>query len=135
VKIALAASIASLLLAGGCQAAAGLSDQPGEVVGQRDGETRLRLGQTLIIALPSNASTGYQWTVSGADGGVLVPSTPFGERVTEPHAPGMVGVGGVSRWRFTATRSGVATLRFDYRRPWEGDMPPAQTAVFQIAVH
>jgi inhibitor of cysteine peptidase len=137
-KTALAASLVSLLLLSGCQAAseAGNTPEPlsGEVVGVRDGQTLVRVGQSLAIGLPSNATTGYQWQVSGVEGSVLTPGTPFGEEVTDAHQPGLVGVGGVTHWRLTAARPGSVTLTFTYRRAWERDIPPAETATYKIVV-
>lgn len=105
-----------------------------EVQGIRDGRTSLAVGQTLTIALPSNATTGYRWQVEGLDADVLAPGTPFGDEITDPHAPGMVGVGGHSVWTFRAVRAGETTLTFTYSRSWERDTPPAETATYTITV-
>lgn len=131
------ASVALLLLAA-CAPAPGpgapVAQAGGEVVGMRDGETTLSVGQTLTISLRSNATTGYQWTVSDLDEAILTPATPFGQELVDDHAPGMVGVGGATRWRFTAARPGTVTLRFGYSRPWLTDAPPAETAIYRIVV-
>ncbi len=130
-------SILSLILLAGCagaDAGTGGAVSLGEVVGVRDGQVELAVGQTLAIALPSNATTGYAWRVSREEAGVLVPGTPFGDEITDPHAPGMVGVGGMTQWRFVAARPGSATLSFAYGRPWERDAPPAETATYRVRV-
>lgn len=131
------ASVALLLLAG-CAAApeagAPVIQAGGEVVGVRDGETALSVGQTLSISLGSNSTTGYQWSVSDFDEAILTPQEPFGQEMVDDHAPGMVGVGGATRWRFTAARPGTVILRFGYSRPWLTDAPPAETAIYRIVV-
>jgi inhibitor of cysteine peptidase len=130
------ATIASLSLLAACAPSAGRQTAPavGDVQAIRDGRTLLRVGQTLLITLPSNATTGYSWTLSGGRIDVLAPGSPFGEEITDPHAAGMVGVGGVTSWRFLAAQPGTATLTFRYGRAWEPDARPAETATYAIAV-
>ncbi|WP_349311341.1 protease inhibitor I42 family protein [Brevundimonas subvibrioides] len=136
-----AASIVSLALLTGCGTAGGEPEEGTDVIptggvveGVQGGETRLRVGQTMTVALGSNSTTGYQWQVSDVEGGVLVPGTPFGEEIVEPHAPGMVGVGGTTHWHYLAARPGAVTLTFTYRRAWERDTPPAQTERYRVVV-
>lgn len=105
-----------------------------DIEGVRNGETVLTVGQTLHIALPSNATTGYQWSVAGVEGSPLTPIEPTGQEATDPHPAGMVGVGGQTHWRFTAERAGSATLTFAYARAWERNTPPAETATYRIVV-
>lgn len=127
-----------LLLLAGCAAAPDpatpVAQAEGEIVGVPDGETTLSVGQTLSISLRSNSTTGYQWKVADFDEAVLTPGTPFGQEMIDDHAPGMVGVGGATRWRFTATRPGTVTLTFGYSRPWITDAPPAETATYRVVV-
>lgn len=134
-------SIASLIVLGACAAPADETPSPasgqaavGEVQGVRDGRTMLAVGQTLVISLPSNATTGYTWTLSGSNIEVLNPGTPFGEEATDPHEPGMVGVGGNTSWRFLAAQPGTVRLSFAYRRAWETNTRPAETATYTIVV-
>jgi inhibitor of cysteine peptidase len=105
-----------------------------DIEGVPDGETVLTVGRTLHIALPSNATTGYQWSVSGVEGSILTPVEPTGQEATDPHPEGMVGVGGQTHWRFKAERAGSATLTFAYARAWERNTPPAETATYRIVV-
>jgi len=130
------ASIASLILLAACTVSAGETTAPaiGEVQAVRDGRTTLAVGQTLLIALPSNASTGYSWSMSGSNIEVLNPASPFGQEVIAPHEPGMVGVGGTTSWRFLAAQPGTVTLTFKYGRSWERDTPPTETATYAIIV-
>lgn len=107
----------------------------GAVEAVRDGVTELRPGQSLRIALPSNSSTGYSWSVGAFDEAVLTRSQPFGQQATDAHPAGMVGVGGQTHWRFVAAAPGETTLTFGYGRPWEKDTAPTETARFTIRVH
>ena len=137
----IAVSFAFLALLTGCNSASGgpegdasVIPTSGDIDGVKGGETQLRVGQTMAVALNSNSTTGYQWQVSDVEGGVLTPGTPFGQEILEPHAPGMVGVGGTTHWRFIAARPGGVTLTFTYRRAWERDTPPAQTETYRVVV-
>jgi inhibitor of cysteine peptidase len=133
-----------LIVAGlaGCQSLqAGLASMAAEagsaegiVVGVRDGETRLRSGQTLAIALPSNGSTGYAWRLAEFDSAILARGEPFGNEVTNAHPVGTVGVPGETRWQFRATARGQTTLVFAYARPWEAGTRPAETARYTVTV-
>ena len=124
--------------AGAPQAAASPSSETvtatSEVAGGRDGRTTLAVGQTLSIRLPSNATTGYRWQVAETYADTLTPGAPFGDEITDPHAPGVVGVGGNTVWMFEAARPGTATLTFAYGRSWEPNAPPAETATYTITV-
>ena len=131
--------IAAALGLSACNAGAGEAPSPpaastGDVAGVRDGRTTLAVGQTLLISLPSNATTGYRWQVSDSYADLLLAGAPFGDEVTDAHAPGMVGVGGNTVWRFRTARPGTATLTFTYGRSWERDTPPAETATYTITV-
>jgi len=134
-----ALAVAAALGLFACYAGSGETPaMPGSVAaearGVRDGTTTLTVGQTLAIALPSNATTGYRWQVADTYGDVLAPGAPFGEEVVDAHAPGVVGVGGATSWRFRAMRPGVVILTFAYGRSWERDTPPAETATYTITV-
>ncbi|MDR6841828.1 protease inhibitor I42 family protein [Pseudoxanthomonas sacheonensis] len=99
---------------------------------QADGETRLRRGQLLAIALDSNASTGYAWEII-EDGRPVLESAPVPASAA-PAVPPMPGAGGISRWRYRAAQTGTATLRLVYRRSWEQGVEPVRTATYRVVV-
>jgi inhibitor of cysteine peptidase len=106
----------------------------GDVTVTASGSAALKVGQTLVITLASNPSTGYSWTVSGApDSGVL---TQDGDITYTPSNPDVVmpGSGGSETVRFTATAAGTTTIVLDYRRPWETDVPPVETVTIDVTV-
>ncbi|WP_426039637.1 protease inhibitor I42 family protein [Brevundimonas sp. DC300-4] len=130
--------IASVLVLAACNAGPGESSSAavaatGDVLGVRDGRTTLAVGQTLLIELPSNSTTGYRWQVAETHDDLLLPGAPFGDEVTDPHSAGMVGVGGATSWRFRTGRPGTTTLTFTYSRSWETNAP-AETATYRITV-
>lgn len=96
----------------------------------------LKVGQLLEIELQGNASTGYQWQVVEDGSPVLKPATPPNLAATsdKPAEPMMVGAPSMSRWWFEAVQPGRTSLRLIYRRAWEKDVPPAQTAEYRVEV-
>ncbi len=91
----------------------------------------VRVGQTFVIGLPSNPSTGYAWRMSGAltqSKLAYLGTTYLGPNTTR------VGAGGTDLYLFTAKQAGTYTLTFSYSRPWEAGVPAAKTATFAVAV-
>ncbi len=87
----------------------------------------IRKGQTLVISLESNPTTGYSWQpVFDAQHLEQV-----GEAEFDPGSD-LVGAGGVETFRFKALEPGTTTLTLNYLRPWEADAPPEE--VFELAI-
>lgn len=82
-------------------------------------------GQTLILSLPSNPTTGYRWVVTDDAAPQLESLGP--EVYSNPKVETLIGADGQSTWRFKAATEGDATLRLAYKRPWESDSPPSQS--------
>ena len=99
-----------------------------------DGRTlTLTMGPELRVRLQANRSTGYGWKIAVGAAPVL---TEEGEPTYKSGATtaGAVGGGGVETWRFRAAQSGRRTLRMEYRRPWEREVPPAAAVTLRIVV-
>lgn len=83
----------------------------------------LNIGDKLVIKLPGNYTTGYQWeVVEGYDDDVI---RQEGKGEYKPEKTDRVGAGGIAVFTFTATGTGRTDLNLEYRRPWEknGDVP------------
>lgn len=93
---------------------------------------QLARGQTLLINLRSNPTSGFRWQVQDAAPGVLRSLGP--EVYSNPEDRGLVGSAGQSSWRFAAAQPGSGRLLLVYRRPWEADVAPAQTFDCQVTV-
>lgn len=93
----------------------------------------LAAGETLLVTLESNPTTGYSWQVSEVDEAVL-------KRKGEPEykqragSEGLVGAGGAETFRFEAAGAGRTTLTLVYARPWEQDVPPVETYSIVVVV-
>jgi inhibitor of cysteine peptidase len=89
------------------------------------------IGQEVVVTLRTNPTTGYSWSSRVSPPEALKPA---GEPEYMPDQPAMTGSGGRMRYRFTMVSGGKATLRFEYRRPWEHDIPPAKTVAYVFSV-
>ncbi|HSJ52886.1 MAG TPA: protease inhibitor I42 family protein [Anaerolineae bacterium] len=83
-------------------------------------------GEVLAIVLPANPTTGYSWQVEADDAYLALLSQEF-----EPAGPA-VGAGGREVFQFRALRPGSTDLRFQYRRPWEGQA--IETRQYQVTI-
>ena len=121
------ARAAQLFLFAGLLALAAVSVAPSpasarEVVAteaQRGKTLRVRPGDRLRVALPSNGTTGFSWTVERMPPHLRL----VGDSVEAPTVtPGLVGAEGRQILMFEAKRAGSGTLRLRYRQPWKGGM-------------
>lgn len=83
------------------------------------------VGDTVIVRLAGNPTTGYQWTVKETDSTRL----PL-EASTYAADSKLVGSGGMYEFRFAARAAGDAALRLVYQRAWE----PAPLETFSVTV-
>lgn len=97
-----------------------------------DNKTReLIPGQSLVVSLPANASTGYQWTMEEWDETIL--SLVSDNYLPQSSDPLLAGQGGTRLWKFKAERAGAVEVVFSYSRPWES-IPPADTMNLNVVV-
>lgn len=93
----------------------------------------LTTGQTLVVTLDSNPSTGYAWQVKAVDSAILQQQ---GEPEYTPgeHPPGSVGGGGTLTFRFRALAAGQTTLTLVYVRSFEPEVQPTPENTFTVPV-
>ncbi|AYC33907.1 peptidase inhibitor I42 [Pseudomonas cavernae] len=120
-----------------CALLAACAQQPTATVTLQEGQQsrcplQLHNGQTLVLSLPSNPTTGFRWEVKDAAPQVLRSLGP--EVYSNPEDAGLVGGAGQSTWRFLANIPGDGHLLLVYHRPWEADVAPAKTFDCQISV-
>lgn len=90
-----------------------------------------KVGEVMTFGLPGNAGTGYTWNQ------VTTPPS-FLQEIGKPtfvadHAD-MPGSSGETRFEFKAMSAGEGTLRFEYSRSWEKNVPPARWAKVEVTV-
>lgn len=89
----------------------------------------LAAGDTLIVELEGNPTTGYTWELEAIDESIL-------SLVGEPDYRSdsdLVGSPGAFTFTFEAAEPGETALRLVYLRPWE-DVEPIQTFSVSITV-
>ena len=93
----------------------------------------LDVGDTLVITLVSNPSTGFAWTVVDP---VPASLAALGEPVFVPPEgdEDLVGAAGVEEFSFEAVASGTGSLALAYVRSWEEGAPPEETFEVEVIV-
>lgn len=93
----------------------------------------LAVGQRATLALRTNPTTGFQWTLTDSAGGTLARDVaPVYVIDPEPGGgPVAPGRGGTETWTFRALRPGTGTLRLDYRRAFQNSRhdPPGSLLI------
>ncbi|MEI8002024.1 MAG: protease inhibitor I42 family protein [Actinomycetes bacterium] len=95
-----------------------------------DGDSiSVHAGDTFVIVLDANPSTGYSWTA------VANPQATFVSSRSVTPQGAMVGAGGTQELTFTAGAKGSSTLTVNYARSFDpAGTPPAKVATFPITV-
>jgi inhibitor of cysteine peptidase len=89
-------------------------------------------GQTLVVVLEANVTTGYRWEAVPDYAPTLVAlGTPDYTARTTPPA---IGVPGDMTFRFRGDAPGKTTLELVYRRPFEPNVAPAKTLRYDVTV-
>jgi inhibitor of cysteine peptidase len=97
------------------------------------GPVKLQTGDTLVVALDAQPSTGYRWETLDLQGPVLV-AVGSADYLPPTVAPGTVGAPGESVFRYQARDVGHATLDLGYSRPFEQGAAPVRTVHYDITV-
>ena len=93
-------------------------------------QVELSVGQSLVVTLESNATTGYSWAlVQNSDESVL---NETGHEYIAPQTT-LIGAGGKEEWTFKALKKGTSTISMGYSRPWEST-PPVETFDLTVVV-
>ena len=94
-------------------------------------EMQLKKGQTLLVTLEGNPTTGYSWEVAEPLDEQVLRQAGEAEFKAESEA---LGAGGVQILRFEAVNAGQTTLKLVYNRPWEKGVEPLETYSIQVVV-
>jgi len=94
-------------------------------------QVELSVGQSLVVTLESNATTGYSWAlVQNSDDSVL---NETGHEYITPQTT-LIGAGGNEEWTFKTLKKGTSTISMGYSRPWEST-PPVETFDLTVVVN
>ena len=93
-------------------------------------QVELSVGQSLVVTLESNETTGYKWSlVQNSDNSVL---SNTGDKYIAPQTT-LLGAPGHEEWTFKALKKGNSTISMAYSRIWES-VPPAQIFDLNVVV-
>ena len=100
-------------------------------------QVEVKTGEVFTVALDSNATTGFSWTVQAkiADGNILKQT---GHEYVAPRTDNtkpVAGMSGIEEWWFTAGQTGSTTATMNYSRPWEGGEKNVRTFVLTVKVN
>jgi inhibitor of cysteine peptidase len=115
-----------------CGGGQGVSGQTIKVTAS-PGDTRsleVKVGDTIVVKLEANATTGYQWAFTAGDT-FTIESSQYQEGT---HPEGVVGAGGTQIVTLRVTKSGSSKLTGTYARSWETPSPEA-TPDFSMTVN
>jgi len=88
----------------------------------------IRLGASVRVSLPENATTGYRWAIDRYDEEFIEALT------TEPHyTANAIGSGGEVAFIFRAKKIGTGEIVLKHWRHWEGDS--SVTTRFRVRLH
>jgi predicted secreted protein len=119
----------ALALGSGLVACSDDSDSSGSVPVYHEGDSiTIDNGKEFVIALDANPSTGYTWDAGKNPNVKLVSSKQVSSKDAQP------GASGTQRMTFKANKTGSSTLELAYARQFEGGVPPAKTASFDVTV-
>lgn len=89
----------------------------------------VRPGDTIVVRLPENPTTGYEWTLDSADDEIVgLRDSDFNLSPTVT-----MGSGGTRTFTFGAKEPGTSRIRLKYWRSWEGDNSVRDH--FDVAIH
>jgi inhibitor of cysteine peptidase len=126
-------TVLAIIAIGGTVAAASADNSGPSIVNVSDSGKQIELspGDSLVVTLDSNPSTGFSWSISGITDEVVI-----GEVSNEFNGAdtGMMGAGGQEVWTFEAVDKGTSTIEMQYSRSWETGVEPAGTFNVTIVV-
>lgn len=98
----------------------------------QSGNMEINVGDTFIIRLESNPTTGYTWSLVESPKGIVEKVSA----VFEPHEREgrLLGSGGAEVWTLKAIAAGTVTLTFDYVRPWEAGVALLKVETYNVIV-
>lgn len=96
-------------------------------------DLNLSKGNSVIVTLCSNPTTGFQWSENAQVSNPQVIEQKSYKFVS-PAETGLVGVPGNSVWTFEAIGKGTSTVLIEYSRNWQGGEKAVQTFKLNVTV-
>lgn len=90
----------------------------------------LTVGESMVIELAGNPTTGYGWELADIDQSLLASET-MQFILSDSN---LTGAGGHYSFRFNAFKAGSSVLKLVYRRVWEKNVQPLQNFELMVAI-
>lgn len=119
-----------------CACALGLTWLSGLSAATAGSQLSLIVGQSAIIRLDANPSTGFIWVVDPATqnaGALSIENLGIERPGSWESGPGLIGRPGTQRWRITAKLPSKSIIVFSYVRGWE-NKPPSRQQVYEVDI-
>lgn len=89
----------------------------------KDKMLNVAVGESFVITLDENPTTGYVWAVEGQPELLVLQGSDYVSDAppNKPDRPMIVGAGGKRTFTFVPHKSGTTTLKLKHWRSWEGD--------------
>lgn len=102
----------------------------------KDKVQNVAVGESFVITLDENPTTGYVWAVEGQPELLVLQSSDYVSDAPphKPDRPMIVGAGGKRTFTFMAKKSGTTTLKLKHWRSWEGDASIVDTFSVPVLV-
>ncbi len=98
-------------------------------------EVEVNAGDSIIVTLCSNPTTGFQWSESAQISDQTVLEQVDHKFVSpESKPPPPPGTPGQEIWTFKALKKGTSTVSMEYSRPWEGGEKGEWTFIATVVV-
>jgi len=102
-----------------------------------DDEITVTVGDTFVLRLGSNASTGYAWSEEASTAGTSSHSDGNLTQLSHAYIPSESqadGAPGTEEWTFEALRPGLAFVYLEYSQPWEGGDTVVWTYFLKVTI-
>lgn len=123
-------AVLALLLAACVLAGCAAASADG-VYGKDDANITVGEGETFVIQLDANPTTGYDWSVKISDESIVMLESQ--EYKQQPGTEDRVGAGGADYFTFKGLKTGSTTLTLIYERSFE-EGSASETLVFNVTV-
>jgi len=102
----------------------------------KDKMLNVAVGESFVITLDENPTTGYVWAVDEQPESLVLQSSDYVSDAPpdKPDRPMIVGAGGKRTFTFVAQKSGTTTLKLKHWRSWEGDTSIVDTFSVSVVV-
>jgi inhibitor of cysteine peptidase len=117
--------------ASGSSTSTAVKDTSAQVFTQAGGDLSVQNGETFVIELESNPSTGFVWTVAQEPDAAIVTLENQSYKKADST---VIGASGTEQFSFRAAGTGTTTIGLKYARPSDPDSPDNTNDTYTVTV-